>query len=117
MMAMFFTAPFAHADESITLGRTIVFEENNYGADIPLVVCRRADAIRVKADRDMYLREVVLTFKNGDTKTVHFYRNVKKDKKTGWRSLGYGYKRCVKRLEVFATSKHSSAGIRIYGRQ
>ncbi|KKD60818.1 hypothetical protein RN22_08735 [Grimontia sp. AD028] len=104
----------AQADDDITLGRTIVFENTDYGAPIPLLVCRRVDAIQVKADRDMYLRKVVATFKNGDTKTFRFYRNIKEDDTTDWRELPY--KRCVKKLEVFGESKNSSAGVRVYGR-
>ncbi|MEZ8142886.1 DUF2541 domain-containing protein [Enterovibrio norvegicus FF-33] len=105
----------AQADDRITLGRTIVFKNTDYGADIPLVICRRVNAIQVKADRDMYLQKVKITFKNGDTKTIRFYRDVGKDKTTDWRKLAY--KRCVKKLEVFGKSENSSAGVRVYGRQ
>ncbi len=105
----------AQADDTITLGRTIVFENNDYGAEIPLLVCRRVNAIKVKADRDMFLNKIKVTFKNGDTKTFRFYRKVKEDDTTDWRKLPY--KRCVKHIEVFAESKNSSAGVRVLGRQ
>lgn len=105
----------AHADDTITLGRTIVFENNDYGAEIPLLVCRRVNAIKVKADRDMYLSKIKVTFKNGDKKTFNFFRRVKEDNTTDWRRLPY--KRCVKHIEVFAESKNSSAGVRVLGRQ
>ncbi|WP_028021450.1 DUF2541 family protein [Enterovibrio calviensis] len=105
----------AQAEERITLGRTILLENGKHGADIPLLVCRRVNAIKVKADRDAYLKQVKVTFKNGETKTISFYRNIKEDDTTDWRK--FGYKRCVKKLEVFGESKNSSAGIRVYGRQ
>lgn len=108
------TGTVVQADDDITLGRTIVFKNTDYGAPIPLLVCRRVDAIKVKADRDMYLQKVVATFKNGETKTFRFYRNIKEDNTTDWRELPY--KRCVKKLEVYGQSKNSSAGVRVYGR-
>ncbi|WP_422385956.1 DUF2541 family protein [Enterovibrio norvegicus] len=105
----------AHAEERITLGRTILLENASHGADIPLLVCRRVNAIKLKADRDAYVRKVKVTFKNDETKTINFYRNIKEDATTDWRK--FAYKRCVKKLEVFGESKNSSAGIRVYGRQ
>ncbi|WP_457851781.1 DUF2541 family protein [Enterovibrio norvegicus] len=33
----------AHAEERITLGRTILLENAGHGADIPLLMCRRAE--------------------------------------------------------------------------
>ncbi len=113
-LSFFGASTLARADDEITLGRTIVFKNTDYGAPIPLLVCRRVDAIKVKADRDMYLRKVVATFKNGETKTFRFYRNIKEDGTTRWRELPY--KRCVKKLEVYGESKNSSAGVRVYGR-
>ncbi|MGF1707067.1 DUF2541 family protein [Enterovibrio baiacu] len=105
----------AHAEERITLGRTILLENASHGADIPLLVCRRVNAIKLKADRDAYVRKVKVTFKNDETKTINFYRNIKEDATTDWRK--FAYKRYVKKLEVFGESKNSSAGIRVYGRQ
>ncbi|MEZ8030069.1 DUF2541 family protein [Enterovibrio norvegicus] len=105
----------AHAEERITLGRTILLENASHGADIPLLMCRRVNAIKLKADRDAYVRKVKVTFKNDETKTINFYRNIKEDATTDWRK--FAYKRCVKKLEVFGESKNSSAGIRVYGRQ
>ena len=66
---------FAHADDKITLGRTILLGKSDHGAQIPLLVCRRVDAIKVKADRDMRLERVVVTFNNDDTKTIIFTAN------------------------------------------
>lgn len=105
----------AHADDKITLGRTIVFESHSQDAVIPLLSCRRVDAIRVKADRDMRLERVKVTFRNGETKNIRFHRSLDKNEYTDWRK--FAYTRCVKKLEVFGKSKGSSAGVRIYGRQ
>ncbi|SKA67883.1 DUF2541 family protein [Enterovibrio nigricans] len=104
----------AHADDKFTLGRTILLENANHGAEIPLLVCRRTDAIQVEARKDLHLRKVVVTFNNGETKTIRFHRKVKEDGTTDWRK--FAYKRCVKKLEVFGESKNSSAGVRVYGR-
>ncbi|MGF1688484.1 DUF2541 family protein [Photobacterium japonica] len=109
------TAGLAHADDKITLGRTIVFEHHSKDAVIPLMVCRRADAIQVKAERDMRLERVVATFRNGETKTIRFHRNLDKNERTDWRK--FAYTRCIKKLEVFGKSKGSSAGVKIYGRK
>lgn len=66
------------AAENITLGRTILLEDGNHGAKIPLIVCRKTDAIKIRAERDLKLRKAVFTFQNGETRTINFYRDVKK---------------------------------------
>ncbi|MBC7004558.1 DUF2541 family protein [Photobacterium sp. BZF1] len=108
-------SPFAHADDKITLGRTILLGKSDHGAQIPLLVCRRVDAIKVKAERDMRLERVVVTFNNDDTKTIHFHRKLDKHDQTDWRK--FAYTRCVKSLEVYGKAEGSSAGVRVYGRQ
>ncbi|RJX75792.1 DUF2541 family protein [Vibrio sinensis] len=108
-------APAVQADDDITLGRTILLGDNDNGAKIPLIMCRRVDAIQVRADRDLYLKKVEVTFKNGDTKKINFYRSLREDERTDWRK--FAYKRCVKKIEVFGRSKNSSAGVRVYGRK
>lgn len=103
------------AGEQITLGRTILLSGGDHGAKIPLLVCRKTDAIRVKAERDLHLERVKVTFNNGQTKTINFYRDLKEDKHTDWRS--FGYRRCVKKLEVFGNSDGSKAGLKVFGRK
>ncbi|QDF66612.1 DUF2541 family protein [Shewanella sp. SNU WT4] len=105
----------ALADEQITLGRTILLGIGDQGAKIPLLACRRSDAIKVKAERDLELEKVVVTFNNGKTKTIKFNRHLKKDETTDWRK--FGYKRCVDKLEVFGNSDGSKAGVKVYGRK
>ncbi|MBV7316524.1 DUF2541 family protein [Shewanella sp. NIFS-20-20] len=102
-------------DEQITLGRTILLGSGDHGAKIPLLVCRKANAIKVKAERDLTLERVVVTFNNGDTKTIRFYRDLKKNQTTDWRK--FAYKRCVKKLEVFGNSEGSKAGVKVLGRK
>ncbi|GIU32762.1 DUF2541 domain-containing protein [Shewanella schlegeliana] len=105
----------AMADEQITLGRTILLGSGDHGAVIPLLVCRKTDAIRVKAERNLHLEKIKVTFNNGQTKTIHFYRDLKKNQHTDWR--GFAYRRCVKKLEVFGNSDGSKAGVKVLGRK
>lgn len=105
----------AKADEQITLGRTIVLGASGEGAIIPLLICRKADAFKIKAERKLNLEKVIVTFNNGNTKTVRFYRDLKKNEETKWRS--FGYKRCVKKLEVFGSSVGSRSGVKAFGRK
>ena len=104
----------AQAEDHINLGRTILLEHGNHGAKIPLLVCRKANAIKIKAERNVRLNRVVITFQNGDKKTISFYRDLKKDETTNWRA--FAYKRCVKHIEVFGNSDGSKAGIKVLGR-
>ena len=101
----------AHADDKFTLGRTILLEHGNLAAKIPMVICRNTNAIKVKAEKDLELRKVVVRFQNGDEKTIRFQRVLKKDKMTDWRY--FGYRRCVKNIEVYGNSEGSKAGVRI----
>ncbi|MGL4616000.1 MAG: DUF2541 family protein, partial [Shewanella sp.] len=60
----------AHAkkddDEEITLGRTILLGIGEQAATIPLVICRQAKEISIKAERDVFIDRVVVTY--GDDK-------------------------------------------------
>ena len=105
----------AHADDKFTLGRTILLEHGNLAAKIPMVICRNTNAIKVKAEKDLELRKVVVRFQNGDEKTIRFHRDLKKDKMTDWRY--FGYRRCVKNIEVYGNSEGSTAGVRVYGKE
>ncbi|WP_308443271.1 MULTISPECIES: DUF2541 family protein [unclassified Shewanella] len=113
--SMLVSSSVAMADEQITLGRTILLEGGDHGAKIPLLICRKTDAIRVKAERDLHLEKIKVTFNNGQTKTIHFYRDLKKNKYTDWRK--FAYPRCVKKLEVFGNSDGSKAGVKVLGRK
>ncbi|MEC6824013.1 DUF2541 domain-containing protein [Photobacterium sp. NCIMB 13483] len=105
----------AHAYDQITLGRTILLEIGDHGAKIPLVVCRNTDAIKVKAERNLHLERIKVTFRNGETRNVSFHRDLKKNQETSWRK--FSYKRCVKKLEVYGNSDGTRAGVKVYGRQ
>ncbi|MFT5235291.1 MAG: hypothetical protein ACI8SK_001283 [Shewanella sp.] len=105
----------AQADEQITLGRTIVLGVSGKGAVIPLLICRKADAFKVKAERKLNLEKIIVTFNNGNTKTVRFNKELNKDEETKWHS--FGYKRCVKKLEIFGSSDGSRSGVKVFGRK
>lgn len=112
---LFGAATSVYASERINLGRTILLENGNQAAKIPLVVCRKTDAIKLIAKRDLHLNKVIVHFQNGSEKTIHFYRDLKKGKETDWRK--FAYKRCVKNIEVFGNSDGSKAGIKVVGRK
>ncbi len=103
----------AHADQ-FTLGRTIVVKGSN-DAVIPVPLCRKAKAIRVKAERGMHLKRVRVKFQNGERRTFQFNRGLAENQKTDWRK--FAYPRCVTSLEVFGKPYGSKAGVRVYGRR
>ena len=105
----------AQAYDQITLGRTILLKHGEHGAKIPLVVCRNTNAIKVKAERNLHLERIKVTFRNGETRNISFYRDLKKNQETSWRK--FSYKRCVKKLEVYGNSDGTRAGVKVYGRQ
>jgi hypothetical protein len=105
----------AQAYDQITLGRTILLKHGEHGAKIPLVVCRNTNAIKVKAERNLHLERIKVTFRNGETRNISFYRDLKKNQETSWRK--FAYKRCVKKLEVYGNSDGTRAGVKVYGRQ
>ncbi|MBT1446172.1 DUF2541 family protein [Shewanella sp. JM162201] len=104
----------AQADD-ITLGRTILLEHSNHGAEIPLIICRKTDAVKIRAERDLHLRKAVFTFRNGETRTIQFQRKLKKGETTDWRK--FSYRRCVKHIEVFGEAKDGTAGVKVLGRE
>ena len=111
----FFSVATVQASEQITLGRTLLLKIGDEGAKAPLILCRRADAIKIQAEKNVYLKRAIVTFKNGDTKTINFNRDLKEGTETDWRS--FAYKRCVKNIEVFGNSERTKAGIKIFGRK
>ncbi|MGL5155440.1 MAG: DUF2541 family protein, partial [Aeromonas veronii] len=61
--ALLVVASASHAgDDQFTLGRTILLGAGDHGATIPLVVCRQTKYIKVKAERDLTLDRVVVTY-------------------------------------------------------
>ena len=110
-----FSVATVQASEQITLGRTLLLKIGDEGAKAPLILCRRADAIKIQAEKNVYLKRAIVTFKNGDTKTINFNRDLKGGTETDWRS--FAYKRCVKNIEVFGNSERTKAGIKIFGRK
>ncbi len=104
----------AHADDEFTLGRTVVLK-GSQDAIVPVPICRRTDAIRIKAEKGMFLNRVEVKFQSGGTQTFHFNRGLNKGGKTGWRK--FAYTRCVSSLKVYGTPYSSQAGVRVYGRK
>ncbi|MBY6185145.1 DUF2541 family protein [Marinobacter hydrocarbonoclasticus] len=113
-LSMLLAPATALAKDDFTLGRTILLEHGNRGADIPVIGCRKTDAIRLKAKRRLHLKRIKVTFQNGDTRTFHFYRDMKKGAETKWQK--FAYRRCVTHIEVFGNSDGSTAGVTVMGR-
>ncbi|WP_434471010.1 DUF2541 family protein [Aeromonas veronii] len=106
----------SHAgDDQFTLGRTILLGVGDHGATIPLVICRQTKYIKVKAERDLTLDRVVVTYGGDRTKTIYFDQDMRGDTETGWKSLGS--RRCVKKIEVYGNSERSKAGVKVFGRK
>lgn len=103
------------SDDQFTLGRTILLGAGDHGATIPLVICRQTKYIKVKAERDLTLERVVVTYGGDRTKTIYFDREMRGEKETEWRSLGS--RRCVKKIEVYGNSERSKAGVKVFGRK
>ena len=102
-------------DDQFTLGRTILLGIGDHGANIPMVACRQTKYIKVKAERDLTLDRIVVTYGSNRTKTIKFDRNMLADKETEWKSLGSRV--CVKRLEVYGNAEGSKAGVKVFGRK
>ncbi|WP_368194901.1 DUF2541 domain-containing protein [Aeromonas sp. R2-2] len=114
--ALLVVASASHAgDDQFTLGRTILLGAGDHGATIPLVICRQTKYIKVKAERDLTLDRVVVTYGGDRTKTIRFDREMSSDKETEWKSLGS--RRCVKKIEVYGNSERSKAGVKVFGRK
>ncbi|MGL5048357.1 MAG: DUF2541 family protein [Shewanella sp.] len=101
--------------DEITLGRTIILGIGSQGATIPLVICRTAKEISIKAERDVYIDRAVVTFQDENTRTVRFNTDIEGDTSSKWKSLGS--LRCVKKIEVYGTADRSKAGIKVMGRK
>ena len=105
------TTSVAHAkddkDDEITLGRTLLLGIGDHPATIPLIICRQAKYIKIKAERDVSVDRVVVTYGDDKTRTVRFDTDIEKDKHSGWKSLGA--RRCVKKIEVYGNSDRSKA--------
>lgn len=116
LAATLFTATsMVQADDRITLGRTVLLKSGNLPATVPLIACRKATGIKIKATRDLHLKHIVVKFKNGGNKKIIFNLNMKEDQETRWRP--FMYQRCVKSIHVYGNSVSSSAGIKVYGKK
>jgi len=102
----------ANADQ-FTLGRTILLDGGR-AAVVPVPMCRMVDAIKIKAERDVEIKRVVLTFQNGGKKNINFNRNLRKNQETEWRKLGMD--RCLDSIKVYGNSERSTGGIKVFGR-
>ncbi|MGL4939564.1 DUF2541 family protein, partial [Shewanella sp.] len=94
---------------------TILLGIGEQAATIPLVICRQAKEISIKAERDVYIDRVVVTYGDDKTRTVNFDADIAKDKNSRWKSLGA--RRCVKKIEVYGNSDRSKAGVKVIGRK
>lgn len=117
MLILSTSVAYAKNDEKddVTLGRTILLGIGDQAATIPLVICRQAKEISIKAKRDVFIERVVVTYGNEKTRTINFDTDIEKDKSSKWKSLGS--RRCIKKIEVYGNSDRSKAGIKVMGRK
>lgn len=105
--------------KEILLGRTIllshVAEQN---AQIPVRPCRYANSLQIEARKDLFLSQVIVKFKNGESQTLGFHRLLREGQKTMFRPFSISHRlRCVKHIEVKGRPHHGTAGVRVYGRR
>lgn len=105
----------AMADDEFRLGKTMLLGVGDHPAIIPIIICRPAKSIMVKAGRELTLDRVKVIYGNDRSKTLHFDKNLKEDQESGWKSLGSRV--CIKRIEVYGNSEGSKAGVKVYGRK
>ena len=103
------------ADDEFRLGNTILLGVGDHPAIIPIIICRPATSIMVKAGRELTLDRVKVIYGNDRSKTLHFDKSLKEDQESGWKSLGSRV--CIKRVEVYGNSEGSKAGVKVYGRK
>lgn len=111
--ALLIVATTANAGGQFTLGRTVLLDGGR-AATISIPMCRMTDAIKIKAERDVNIKRVVVTYNNGGKRTINFNRDIREDKETEWRSLGS--ERCVDSIKVYGSSDRSTGGIKVFGR-
>jgi hypothetical protein len=105
----------AMADDEFRLGNTMLLGVGDHPAIIPIIVCRPAKSIMVKAGRELTLNRVKVFYGNDRSKTLNFDKDLKADQESGWKSLGS--RLCIKRIEVYGNSEGSKAGVKVYGRK
>lgn len=105
----------AMADDEFRLGKTMLLGVGDHPAIIPIIVCRPAKSIMVKAGRELTLERVKVFYGNDRSKTLNFDKDLKEDQESGWKSLGS--RLCIKRIEVYGNSEGSKAGVKVYGRK
>lgn len=103
------------ADDEFRLGNTMLLGVGDHPAIIPIIVCRPAKSIMVKAGRELTLDRVKVFYGNDRSKTLNFDKDLKEDQESGWKSLGS--RLCIKRIEVYGNSEGSKAGVKVYGRK
>lgn len=108
-------APSAMAESQFTLGRTLLLGMGDSGAEIPLIVCRPTKSLKIKAEREVHLERIVVTYGNDKSKSIKLNRTLKEGDESQWYSLGSRV--CVKKLELFGNAEGSKAGIKIFGRK
>ncbi|WP_244268483.1 DUF2541 family protein [Aeromonas fluvialis] len=115
MLAALLAAPLALADDQFTLGRTIVLGLGEKGSSITKVICLPTQSIKVKAERDLTLDKLVITYSGEKTKTVSFNRKLKEDQETEWKSIGG--RLCVKKIQVYGYADGLLAKVKVFGRR
>ncbi len=113
--ALFSSTSFAE-EETITLGRAILMNQDDFSANIPLLICRRAKEIQIKAGKAAYIQKTEFKFQNGESRTFQHYNNLKEDETSSWRA--FTYTRCVTSITVYGkASDTATAVVTVYGRR
>lgn len=107
--------PAQAAEDQFTLGRTVLLEVSDRGAVIPLVICRVASEIKIKAERNLTLDKLLVTYGNDRTRTINARGVLRREQETGWLPLGGRY--CVKKIEVRGHADGNKAGVKVFGRR
>lgn len=105
----------AMAESQFTLGRTMLLGVGDQGAVIPQIVCRPTKYVKFKAERELRLERIVVTYGNDKTKSIKLNQTLDKDEESQWHSLGSRV--CVKGVEVFGNAEGSKAGLKVFGRK
>lgn len=105
----------AIADDRVTLGRTILLETSaDFGAEVPITMCRRVKGIKIQAKRGVQLTKVEVKYQNGESRTLRSFRHLRKGESSDWRR--FIRTRCVSHIKVFGRpTAGSSAGVKVYG--
>lgn len=103
------------AEEKKVLGKTVLFENEEYEASMPRRFCILVDEIKVLAKSELYLKKLKILSKENEKETILFQESVSTNASTKWRKLKKP--RCIQNTIVFGHSKSLTAGMVVFGRK